>query len=40
MGNGTSARKHVYFWDEFEIKFIQNYTVKWLENEFVKKIVQ
>ncbi len=34
MGNDTSARKYVYFWGEFAMKFHQNYTVKWLENEY------
>ncbi len=32
MGNGVSAKKRVYSWGEFEIKFLKNYTVKLLNN--------
>jgi len=34
MGHGVSARMHFSVWGEFAFHFLQNYTVKWLENKY------
>ncbi len=34
MGNGASGRMHFYSWGEFAINFLQNYTVKLVQNYY------
>jgi len=34
MGRGLSGRTHFNDWAEFACTFLQNYTVKWLNNTY------